>query len=105
MMLYRAQIITHREAEPRPSGRGQSLTFPAPSLTVGVLPSSRIPKHGKEVTGLAGQDEQMPDEMVVAQAMCAIERHARRVGNATGEQPKNAGERNSQQDRLCGDHD
>src|SRR5258708_39197596 len=105
MMLYHAQIITHREAETRPSGRVLGTSNSAPSLTVGPQRLSRIPEHGKEVTRRAGQDEQMPDEMVVAQAMCAIERHAGRVGNATGEQPKNAGERYSQQDRLCGDHD
>ena len=53
MMLYRAQIITHHEGG-NPTVREGAESDGAPSLTVGFLPLSRIPEHGKEVTGSAG---------------------------------------------------
>lgn len=50
--------------------------------------SDGVPQHGEIMAGGSGQDEQMPDEMAVAQARIEREKdHPQCVGQAAGDQP------------------
>src|SRR3954469_7893780 len=73
--------------------RSRALAVPA---TCGpqVQPlSGRIPQHGEEVTHGAQQDKHVPHEMGIPHAFRRIERDARRVGEASCDQPQPTGDR------------
>ena len=51
----------------------------------------RIPKHREEVTDGSGEDEQVPGEVGVTNAMGGKENYAEGVCDAAGEYPRNTG--------------
>src|ERR1044072_658352 len=65
--------------------------FGAPiiNVTIRALTLGGVPQHGEEMTRRAGDDEEVPDEMVVANPLCGKEREATGVRNPTPEYQKN----------------
>ena len=50
--------------------------------------SGRVPEHCEEMAASACENEQVPDEMAVAQALSREERHARSVGEPPSHEPR-----------------
>ncbi len=50
--------------------------------------SGRVPKHCEEMASIACENEQVPDEMAVAQSLSREERHARSVREPPSHEPR-----------------
>jgi|GEM_PF-3892475 len=50
--------------------------------------SGRVPEHCEEMAASACENEQVPDEMAVAQALSREERHARSVREPPSHEPR-----------------
>src|SRR6266566_742905 len=57
-------------------------------------------ENGKKMAARTDQDEQVPDEMTVAQALIDKKEHTRGVGNSARHKPKQCRERNCQRHRA-----
>lgn len=57
------------------------------------------------MAGAPGEDEEVPDGVVIAEAVPAVEDDAGRVEEASGEEEKQSGERDVGENRFAGDED
>lgn len=67
--------------------------------------SCGIPEHREEVAGRSRNDEQVPDEVAVAESLGRKESHAGRVRKASCEEPQNARQGHLGQEGSDGDDD
>lgn len=62
-----------------------------------------VPEHGEEVAGGAGDYEEVPDEVIVTNALCGKERQPTGVREPAREYQENSRHRDQHQDRFHGD--